>query len=627
MLRLTTTPTTQTTATAPVVRMQLTSRSNLAVREQRNAHGLTVVDELPRDLAMAALRDASALGYRELVLEGGEPLLHRGLHDVLVRAQRHHLRTTLVTNGTLLHQARRLRGVLDLVERVSVELHGIGATHDEAVERDGAFDAATGNLALLRDHGASFGLRFALTSLNIDELPAVVDLAVAEGAAFLEVRSSWEGGLDDDAIWAAVAAIRTSAETRGVTVQTDLIDRDELMLFRGHYVPTPSQRNLAAIAPTLIILPTGRVLPLTTDLPAGLAVARCTRRGCRHSRPRGCAPIARARWRAPATARGGRRCRRMPRRRRAGPTSCSCTSRRRHAPQSRRAHSSPSQAQARVEPEGGVAGRPGGTAALSGSGRHAELGLEEVGPVLAQPGDPLVEEPLTRAVLSRGALPDVVDVRAAHVVAVARPFEVPADHVVPEPVGVRKAADRVEDLVPDPGRDRDDHVGLEHATLAVEADPAQLAAVRGPHVLRPLDVVAASPDEAGRRPIDLVGQRDIGEQQLEGVRQEHTVVAEHEELVRIGVAGSEVPRGARRADPLLLLHKPDVRVVREVLRLLAAVPSEDHVDLRGVGSDRRERDAHVAPARLGVAVAHAGGRNEMLSEGAVMGSVLVRRRG
>ena len=37
---------------------------------------------------MTAVRDAAALGYRDLVIEGGEPFLHRGLADILARAQR-----------------------------------------------------------------------------------------------------------------------------------------------------------------------------------------------------------------------------------------------------------------------------------------------------------------------------------------------------------------------------------------------------------------------------------------------------------------------------------------------------------------------------------------------------------
>lgn len=272
MLRLTDTPATSTQAGTPVVRMQLTTRSNLAVREQRTAGELTVVEELPREVAMTALRDAAALGYRELVLEGGEPLLHRGLSEVLTRARRHSLRITIVTNGTLLHQARRLQSIAGLVDRVIVELHGIGATHDEAVDREGAFAQATANLALLRDAGMPFGLRFALTATNADQLPEMLMLAGTEGARWVEVRSSWDGGMGDDAIAAAVESARPAAERAGVALTSDLVDRNELMLFRGHYVPTPSQRHLAAVVPTLVVEPNGRVRPIAAQLPDHLLV-------------------------------------------------------------------------------------------------------------------------------------------------------------------------------------------------------------------------------------------------------------------------------------------------------------------------------------------------------------------
>lgn len=272
MLRLTTTPATSTQAGTPVVRMQLTNRSNLAVRQQRDATGLSVVEQLPRDLAMTALRDAAALGYRELVLEGGEPLLHRGLTEILGRARRHSLAVTLVTNGTLLHQQRRLATLAGLVDQVTIELHGVSETHDAAVSRDGAFAQTVTNLALLRDAGLPFGLRLAVTSANVHQLEAVVTLAAAHGAGAVEVRSSWSGGLCDDALAAAVDAARPLAESLGLPLTSDLIDRNELMLFRGHYVPTPSQRQLSAMVPTLVIEPTGRVRPIAGSLPDHLLI-------------------------------------------------------------------------------------------------------------------------------------------------------------------------------------------------------------------------------------------------------------------------------------------------------------------------------------------------------------------
>ncbi len=272
MLRLSSTPATSIQTATPVLRLQLTSRSNLAVAQQRAAHGLHAVQELPREVAMLALRDASAMGYRELTIEGGEPLLHRGLCDILTRARRHSLRTTLVTNGTLLHQARRLDRVASLVDRVAIELHGIEAVHDAAVEREGAFARTIENLALLRSAGVVFELRFALTATNRDQLPAMLRLAAEQGAEAVDVRSSWTGGLDDQEVAETVAASRPLADQLGRALRSDLIGRDELMLFRGHYVPTPSSRHLPSVAPSLVIEASGRVRPLDRSLPDHLLI-------------------------------------------------------------------------------------------------------------------------------------------------------------------------------------------------------------------------------------------------------------------------------------------------------------------------------------------------------------------
>ncbi|MBO9533286.1 MAG: radical SAM protein [Solirubrobacteraceae bacterium] len=270
MLRLTTTPI--TTQPAPTVRMQLTSHSNLALRDQREAGGLRLACELPRELALATIRDAAAMGYTELVFEGGEPLLHRGLADLLTRAERHNLRTTIITNGTLLPQARRLDLVARLVDRIAVELHGTGATHDAAVDRAGAFTQALDGLALLRDAGATVDVRFALTAANATELPDVLALSAAEGAGGVEVRSAYEGGLGDDAIATLLDDAAAHAEALGLTLTSDLVGRDELMLFRDHYVPTPAARQLASVVPTIAIDATGRVRPIARTLPPHLMI-------------------------------------------------------------------------------------------------------------------------------------------------------------------------------------------------------------------------------------------------------------------------------------------------------------------------------------------------------------------
>lgn len=262
--------TTSSDTAAPVLRVRPTNRSNLAVGATRDAHGLHVVEELPRQLASAALKDAVGLGYGRLVVEGGEPFLYAGLPGLLARARRLDFDITVVTNGTLLGQSRRWAAVAPLVDRLQITLHGIGGAHDATVGRDGVFASVMENLAVVRDSGVAFGFTVPLTTENVDDLGEIVRLASREGASSVDVQSSFEGGLGDDAVAAAVAAARLVGADLGVTVGSDLVSQDELMLFRGNFVPGFPSRSLAAVAPTLVIEPTGRMHPLSTELPERL---------------------------------------------------------------------------------------------------------------------------------------------------------------------------------------------------------------------------------------------------------------------------------------------------------------------------------------------------------------------
>ncbi|MBJ7472110.1 MAG: radical SAM protein [Solirubrobacteraceae bacterium] len=257
-------------AASPVLRIRPTNRSNLATPQHRVIDALQVVEELPRELVSAALKDAASLGYERVVIEGGEPLLYPGLPGLLTRARRLDLDTTLVTNGTLIGQARRWKAIAPLIDRLALTLHGLEAAHDAFVQRDGAFAQVIENLQIVRESNIPFGFVVSLTTDNVDALGDLVRLAAREGAASVEVHGSLDGGLGDDAIIAAVQEAAQLAGELGVDVLSDLVRQDELVLFRGRFVPGFPSRDLTDFAPTLIVESNGRLHPLSDDLPARL---------------------------------------------------------------------------------------------------------------------------------------------------------------------------------------------------------------------------------------------------------------------------------------------------------------------------------------------------------------------
>jgi radical SAM protein with 4Fe4S-binding SPASM domain len=121
-----------------------------------------------------------------LILTGGEPLLRRDIFDVAGYATGKGFTTVLGTNGVLLREreARLMRehGVLG----ASISLDSTDRVKHDAFRRlAGAWDGAVRATRVLGDAGLDFSLHMSVTDWNVDEVPAMIDLARELGAKVL----------------------------------------------------------------------------------------------------------------------------------------------------------------------------------------------------------------------------------------------------------------------------------------------------------------------------------------------------------------------------------------------------------------------------------------------------------
>ena len=137
------------------------------------------LDQL-RDLAEFAVKQ----GCSKLSFTGGEPTLHGEFAKVLEIVAEHDLRFGIITNAwgfaesfpTLLEHRERLE-VLDF------SLDGaVAATHD-ACRRKGSFERVLEAARACRAEEVPFGLRFAATRANWEEIEPAIELAEKLGAA------------------------------------------------------------------------------------------------------------------------------------------------------------------------------------------------------------------------------------------------------------------------------------------------------------------------------------------------------------------------------------------------------------------------------------------------------------
>ena len=166
----------------PVVIWNLIRRCNLLCKHCYAISGdVDFPGELSRVEVFEVMDDLKAFRVPVLILSGGEPLLRADIFDISRRAKDLGFYVGLSSNGTLI-DGTNIGRIQDIgYDYVGISLDGLGETHDRFRGRDGAFQESLAAVRLCRERGIKVGLRFTMTLDNARQLPALLDLAEAEG--------------------------------------------------------------------------------------------------------------------------------------------------------------------------------------------------------------------------------------------------------------------------------------------------------------------------------------------------------------------------------------------------------------------------------------------------------------
>src|SRR5712691_4414453 len=121
-----------------------------------------------------------------LILTGGEPLLRRDIWDVAGYAADKKFTTVFGTNGVLLREREAKLMREHRVLGASISLDSTDAKkHDAFRHLPNAWEGAVRATRVLADEGLDFSLHMSVTDWNVDEVPAMIDLARDLGAKVL----------------------------------------------------------------------------------------------------------------------------------------------------------------------------------------------------------------------------------------------------------------------------------------------------------------------------------------------------------------------------------------------------------------------------------------------------------
>jgi radical SAM protein with 4Fe4S-binding SPASM domain len=162
--------------------VELTLRCNLRCVHCGSSAGRPRRDELTVEELERVVDELAGLGGRELVLLGGEPLLHPAWERLCRRARDRGLAPLLITNGMLLDDDVARRCVEAGVDRVGVSIDGpTAAVHDAIRGVTGSHDRAWAAVERLRDRGVTCSVITTVSRLNRAGLPALRDRIAGRG--------------------------------------------------------------------------------------------------------------------------------------------------------------------------------------------------------------------------------------------------------------------------------------------------------------------------------------------------------------------------------------------------------------------------------------------------------------
>ena len=174
-------------------------------------------DEMTTAQWLDILDEAAGMGVLQVHFSGGEPSVRDDLEQMVARAEELDLYSNLITSGVLL-DATRLAGLVRRgLQHVQISVQGAETKNADRIGGyAGGHDKKLSAMRMVRDAGLPLTLNAVMHRENMDDLPALIDMAVEFGAQRLEVANvqyyGW-GFRNRDALLPTRAQLDLATET------------------------------------------------------------------------------------------------------------------------------------------------------------------------------------------------------------------------------------------------------------------------------------------------------------------------------------------------------------------------------------------------------------------------------
>lgn len=159
-----------------VIGWEITLKCNLRCLHCGSSAGLPRKNELTTKEALALCDQFPDLLVQEVDFTGGEPLLRMDWKEIALYLKDMGIRTNILSHGLDLTQGIVEEIIDSGITCIGLSIDGLRKNHDFIRGRDGAFDRTIQSIDLLNSIGFKFNIITTISSLNVCDLPGLLNL-------------------------------------------------------------------------------------------------------------------------------------------------------------------------------------------------------------------------------------------------------------------------------------------------------------------------------------------------------------------------------------------------------------------------------------------------------------------
>jgi MoaA/NifB/PqqE/SkfB family radical SAM enzyme/SAM-dependent methyltransferase len=233
--------------------------------------------EIPARDVLQMAAQAHAQGLRLVALTGGEPFVHPDIDQILAGLlDLEDTHVVILTNGMSL--TKHLKNITGNRERLHLQISvdGLRENH-EGIRGPGSFARLQENLTGLKREKIPFTISMCVSRQNVADMPGVIDLAAAAGAAnvhfmwyFVRGRGRQTDFVDTDTIFKYFVQAATRAADKGIPIDNIEALKTQVFAPAGtlHDGTTAGWESIA-VGPDLKVYPTAALIgidPLASNI-------------------------------------------------------------------------------------------------------------------------------------------------------------------------------------------------------------------------------------------------------------------------------------------------------------------------------------------------------------------------